>query len=163
MTRPEDRRTLMLEIAQAHAQGARLRPACALAGIDVRTLQRWKTGIPTQGDRRPDVDRPVPSHALTEREKARIIELANEPRFADTPPARIVPTRARWKIENEMFNVLKNKGYNLEHSFGHGKQSLAAILVSLNLLAFAIHTVCDVGDDLWRTARTCTDQARATL
>ena len=29
--------------------------------------------------------------------------------------------RARWKIENETFNVLKNKGYNLEHSFGHGK------------------------------------------
>jgi hypothetical protein len=61
--------------------------------------------------------------------------------------------RARWKIENETFNVLKNKGYNLEHNFGHGKQNLAAILVSLNLLAFAFHTVCDIGDGLWRTAR----------
>jgi len=61
--------------------------------------------------------------------------------------------RARWKIENETFNVLKNNGYNLEHSFGHGKQNLAAILVSLNLLAFAIHTVCDIADQLWRTAR----------
>jgi len=61
--------------------------------------------------------------------------------------------RARWKIENETFNVLKNKGYNLEHSFGHGKNNLAAILVSLNLLAFAIHTVCDIGDELWRAAR----------
>jgi hypothetical protein len=47
--------------------------------------------------------------------------------------------RARWKIENETFNVLKNNGYNLEHNFGHGKQSLAAILVVLNLLAFAFH------------------------
>jgi len=61
--------------------------------------------------------------------------------------------RARWKIENETFNVLKNNGYNLEHNFGHGKQNLAAILVTLNLLAFAIHTVCDIADDLWRTAR----------
>jgi len=61
--------------------------------------------------------------------------------------------RARWKIENETFNVLKNKGYNLEHSFGHGKQNLSTILVSLNLLAFAIHTVCDIGDELWRNAR----------
>ena len=61
--------------------------------------------------------------------------------------------RARWKIENETFNVLKNKGYNLEHSFGHGKKNLAAILVSLNLLAFAMHTVCDIGDNLWRNAR----------
>jgi len=61
--------------------------------------------------------------------------------------------RSRWKIENETFNVLKTKGYNLEHSFGHGKQNLAAILVSLNLLAFAMHTVCDIGDELWRNAR----------
>jgi hypothetical protein len=61
--------------------------------------------------------------------------------------------RARWKIENETFNVMKNNGYNLEHSFGHGKQNLSAILVSLNLLAFAIHTVCDIGDELWRNAR----------
>ena len=61
--------------------------------------------------------------------------------------------RARWKIENETFNVLKNGGYNLEHNFGHGKQNLAAILVSLNLLAFAFHTVCDIADDLWRAAR----------
>ena len=61
--------------------------------------------------------------------------------------------RARWKIENETFNVLKNNGYNLEHSFGHGKQNLAAILVTLNLLAFAIHTVSDIADELWRAAR----------
>jgi hypothetical protein len=61
--------------------------------------------------------------------------------------------RARWKIENETFNVLKNKGYNLEHSFGHGKQHLASILVSLNLLAFAMHTVCDIADQLWQKAR----------
>jgi hypothetical protein len=61
--------------------------------------------------------------------------------------------RARWKIENETFNVLKTKGYNIEHSFGHGKLHLAAILVTLNLLAFAIHTVCDIGDELWRSAR----------
>ncbi len=61
--------------------------------------------------------------------------------------------RARWKIENENFNVLKNNGYNLEHNFGHGKQNLAAILVTLNLLAFAIHTACDIADELWRAAR----------
>jgi hypothetical protein len=32
-------------------------------------------------------------------------------------------------------------------------KNLSAILVSLNLLAFAIHTVCDTGDELWRNAR----------
>jgi hypothetical protein len=61
--------------------------------------------------------------------------------------------RARWKIENETFNVLKNNGYNLEHNFGHGKINLAATLVSLNLLAFAFHTACDIADQLWRNAR----------
>ena len=61
--------------------------------------------------------------------------------------------RARWKIENETFNVLKNNGYNLEHNFGHGKQNLASILVALNLLAFALHTLSDIADDRWRAAR----------
>ena len=72
---------------------------------------------------------------------------------ADTVVELAACGRARWKIENETFNVLKTKGYNLEHSFGHGKHNLAAILLSLNLLAFAIHTVCDIGDELWRAAR----------
>ena len=61
--------------------------------------------------------------------------------------------RARWKIENGSFNVLKTQGYNLEHNFGHGKQSLAAMLVTLNLLAFAFHTICDLTEDTWRAAR----------
>jgi hypothetical protein len=34
--------------------------------------------------------------------------------------------RARWKIENETFNVLKTNGYNFEHNFGHGKKTLPA-------------------------------------
>ena len=42
MTRLEDRQILLHDIAQARVQGARLAPACALAGIDVRTLQRWQ-------------------------------------------------------------------------------------------------------------------------
>jgi transposase InsO family protein len=95
MTRLEDRRSLMDEIAQANAAGARLAPACALAGIDLRTLQRWRgTGGSAQGDRRPEADRPTPAHALSAAERAQIIAVANEPRFADTPPARIVPTLA---------------------------------------------------------------------
>ena len=60
--------------------------------------------------------------------------------------------RARWKIENESFNTLKTKGYNLEHNFGHGRQNLAAVLATLNLLAFACHTVAELAHDLWRKA-----------
>ena len=32
--------------------------------------------------------------------------------------------RARWKIENETFNTLKNQGYHFEHNYGHGTQNL---------------------------------------
>lgn len=61
--------------------------------------------------------------------------------------------RARWKIENETFNVLKNNGYNLEHNFGHGKDTLASLLVALNLLAFAMHNACDLMVRHWQEAR----------
>jgi hypothetical protein len=62
--------------------------------------------------------------------------------------------RARWKIENESFNTLKTKGYNLEHNFGHGKANLSAVLATLNLLAFAFHTAAELTHDLWRRAMT---------
>ena len=61
--------------------------------------------------------------------------------------------RARWKIENESFNVLKNHGYELEHNFGHGQKFLAMTLATLNLLAFAWHTVLELLEPPWRTAR----------
>lgn len=60
--------------------------------------------------------------------------------------------RARWKIENETFNVLKTKGYNLEHNFGHGKSHLSSMLASLNLLAFAIHAAAELADEAWNLA-----------
>jgi hypothetical protein len=60
--------------------------------------------------------------------------------------------RARWKIENETFNVLKCGGHNLAHNFGHGKDTLASVLVLLNLLAFACHTVAALAVLAWRTA-----------
>ena len=61
--------------------------------------------------------------------------------------------RARWKIENESFNVLKNHGYELEHNFGHGETYLAMTLAALNVLAFAWHTVLDLLEPPWRKAR----------
>jgi hypothetical protein len=60
--------------------------------------------------------------------------------------------RARWKIENETFNVLKTNGYNLEHNFGHGKETLASVLVTLNLLTFGFHTAARLAVLAWRKA-----------
>ena len=61
--------------------------------------------------------------------------------------------RGRWKIENENHTVLKTKGDHLEHNFGHGKQSLAAFLLSLNLLAFLFHTVIEWSDTQYALLR----------
>jgi len=49
--------------------------------------------------------------------------------------------RARWKIENETFNTLKNQGYRFEHNFGHGKQHLANVMGYLMHLAFLIDQI----------------------
>jgi hypothetical protein len=46
--------------------------------------------------------------------------------------------RARWKIENETFNTLKNQGYNFEHNYGHGTQNLSVVFAMLMMLAFLV-------------------------
>lgn len=46
--------------------------------------------------------------------------------------------RARWKIENETFNTLKNQNYNFEHNFGHGYKHLSHVFGILMFLAFLI-------------------------
>jgi hypothetical protein len=61
--------------------------------------------------------------------------------------------RARWKIENEHNNVLKNRGCNLEHNFGHGKEHASEIFLLLNLLAFQFHTILELCDEDYRKAR----------
>ncbi|MCK5784509.1 MAG: hypothetical protein KAH06_08675, partial [Desulfobacterales bacterium] len=54
--------------------------------------------------------------------------------------------RARWKIENEAFNTLKNQGYHLEHNFGHGKKFLSYNLLLFNFLAFFMHQIFELSD-----------------
>jgi hypothetical protein len=46
--------------------------------------------------------------------------------------------RARWSIENETFNTLKNQGYQFEHNFGHGHKHLSHVFGLLMFLAFCI-------------------------
>ena len=111
----EDRQSLARDIHTAHTAGARLKLACATAGIEIRTLQRWKAfdGL-ISGDGRPQAERPVPGHALSEAERAHLLAVANEPRFASVPPARIVPMLADEGIylasESTFSRVLKSHG-----------------------------------------------------
>lgn len=95
MTAREERQRLVDLIDVAHAGGARLAAACNEAGITVRTLQRWRDAdAGVRGDGRPEAVRPTPTHALSEAERAAIVEVANIPQYAALPPAQIVPRLA---------------------------------------------------------------------
>lgn len=110
-----DRHALARDMHTAHTAGARLKLACETAGIEVRTLQRWKAsdGL-VHGDGRSQAVRPVPRHALSGAERAHLVAVANEPRFASVPPARIVPMLADEGIylasESTFSRVLKAHG-----------------------------------------------------
>ena len=111
----EDRQALARDIDVAHSAGARLKPACEIAGIDLRTLQRWQAACGlVSGDGRPQAVHPVPGHALSQAERAHLLGVANELRFASVPPARIVPILADEGIylasESTFARVLKAHG-----------------------------------------------------
>lgn len=61
--------------------------------------------------------------------------------------------RARWKIENETFNTLKNLGYNFEHNYGHGKKYLSTILCLLMVLTFLIDQVQGIACSLFQAVK----------
>ena len=56
-------------------------------------------------------------------------------------------------MENENNNVLKTKGYHLEHNYGHGSQFLSTTLLTLNLLAFLAHTFLQFIDTRYQAIR----------
>jgi hypothetical protein len=60
--------------------------------------------------------------------------------------------RARWKIENETYNTLKNQGYHFEHNFGHGHRYLSVIFALLMMLAFAVDQAQQFACSLFRAA-----------
>ncbi len=111
----EDRRMKVRNIEAAQHAGARLDAACKVAGITLRTLQRWKreAGL-VRGDLRPATLRPRPAHALTEVERHAVLQVANDARFADLPPARIVPMLADQGVylasESTFHRILREAG-----------------------------------------------------
>ncbi|XCN75268.1 MAG: ISNCY family transposase [Candidatus Electrothrix aestuarii] len=61
--------------------------------------------------------------------------------------------RTRWKVENENNNILKTKGYHLDHNFGHGDKFLSNTLLTLNLVAFLAHTFLEFVDKKYKAVR----------
>ena len=117
MTAREERQRVMVEIARARAAGARLSAACREAGISARTWQRWQDADGhVLADARPQAERATPAHALSPAEREHLLAVANEARFADLPPAQIVPRLADegtyLASESSFHRVLREAGQN---------------------------------------------------
>lgn len=65
----------------------------------------------------------------------------------------VAVARARWKIENETFNTLKNQGYHLTHNYGHGKKHLATNFAILTFLAFLVDQIAQHMDKDFQAAK----------
>lgn len=111
-----DRIEIIKLIDEARQAGARLKPACDILNISVRTYERWvKEGTETR-DKRHCAKRKPPVNKLTQEERDKIIKVCNQPDFADLTPAQIVPKLAdRGEYiasESSFYRVLKEAKQN---------------------------------------------------
>lgn len=60
--------------------------------------------------------------------------------------------RANWKIENPIFNTLKNLNYHFTHNFGHGYKSLSTILAMVMMLAFFVDQIQELCCNMFQQA-----------
>jgi hypothetical protein len=74
------------------------------------------------------------------------------PVSAETAPLLGRGGRARWHIENETFNTLKNQGYHFDHNFGHGCKNLSVVFALLMMLAFLVDQTMQLCDPLFQAA-----------
>ena len=108
MTSPPDRLEALGLIDEAVAAGARLAPACAMLGLSIRTVQRWRR---TPADARPLSFRPCRPTGSARRSASHLLAVANAPAHARMTPHQIVPKLADEGIyvasESTFYRVLK--------------------------------------------------------
>ena len=92
MTGLAARKPILDLVADAVAAGARQQRACAIIGMNERTLQRWRSDT-TVGDRRP-ARAQQPINKLDDLERQQIVAVANSAEFGHLPPSQIVPRLA---------------------------------------------------------------------
>lgn len=106
------RLTLIELIHEARLAGARQSKACEAIALEERTLQRWQRDK-TKGDLRP-LRLQVPENALSQEERAKILNVLNGPEFGHLPPGQIVPKLAdqgRYLAsESTMYRTLRAAG-----------------------------------------------------
>jgi len=122
----DDRAHAVTVIGEAVAAGARCSRACTEVGIDRRTLRRWTNGAAGEVrlDARPEAVRPIPSNALSDAERAAVLAVCHQARFADAPPGQIVPALADEGCyvgsESTMYRLLREAGE--QHERGRARR-----------------------------------------
>ena len=102
---------------------------------------RWVNGLPINASH-PDVLVNVLEYWQVTGEVAKRFCWVTDITLSEDNVYRIMRAgRARWKIENETFNTLKNQGYNFEHNYGLGKKNLSMVFVKIMMLAFLVDQV----------------------
>lgn len=121
MISTQDRQTAVSLIDEATLAGARRFMACREMGICSRTYRRWvESSGEVRPDQRPLAIRPVPANALTEEERAKVLEVVSRPEFASLPPSQIVPILADQgeylASESSFYRILRAHG--MQHHRG---------------------------------------------
>ena len=119
---------------------------------------RWMNGLPINGSHQ-DVLVNVLEYWEVRGEKIkRFCWVTDIPIGAENVYRLMRAGRARWKIENETFNTLKNQGYHLEHNYGLGEKYLAIVFMKLMVLAFLTDQVqqlcCGLFRSVWKKTGT---------
>lgn len=114
MTSLPGRENVMALVVEAVRAGARRERACAVIGLNERTLQRWQSASAAGvGDRRPTRVQ-APGNALSALERQRVLAIANSEEFGHLPPSQIVPRlvdRGEYVAsESTFYRVLKEHG-----------------------------------------------------
>ena len=123
MTPLVERTEIINMIAEAVMAGARKKLACDVAGISLRTYQRWYKGHTIHEDHRPHAKRSPPRHKLSDEERAAIVMCCQHSDYVDLPPSQIVPKLADNGIylgsESTFYRVLK--AANQSHHRGRSR------------------------------------------
>lgn len=153
VAKPDDHKILFEWVNELHAlgDGGNLELADEKGRLH---RYRWVNGLPLNGT--PDADdvnfiqyELIPKNKITYRNSWVTDIAVDEHNVVEL----VKGGRARWKIENETFNTLKNQGYHLEHNFGHGNRYLSMNFFTLNLLAFYMHQIFELTDRLYQRCR----------
>jgi transposase InsO family protein len=107
-----DRKEIVRLVDQATKAGARLSMACDIVGIPSRSLQRWRNDPDRVDGRKAGGEQREPSNKLSEQERMKILQIANQQAYSAMSANQIVPALADQGIyvasESSFYRVLRD-------------------------------------------------------